>query len=202
MSNSTTKLISASGGSVPSGEEVFSTGTFSWTAPAGVTTVSITGQGANGSAESAAVFSSSIVFTSGTLTYAEPQCFGTDVGSSYTSDRSSRISTFNGELAAVSGSSWVRRTFTAGYYMYCTTTATYKRYISSSSKYTKKLGSTVYYRISAGSTGASTTALGRTFSGGTPTSTTASTITVNNVSVTPGQTYSVTNNQYLKIFWG
>jgi hypothetical protein len=201
MSSSTTKLISASGG-VPSGEEVFSTGTHSWTAPAGVTTVSITGQGANGSAESQAVLTSSHFFPTGVLTYAEPQCFGTDVGSGYTSDRNSRISTCNSQIAAVTGSSWVNRSFTAGYYMYCTTTATYKRYISASSRFTKKIGSTVYRRVSAGSTGASTTALGRTFSGGTPTSTTASTITVNNVSVTSGQTYSVTNNQYLKIFWG
>jgi hypothetical protein len=196
-----TKLLSASGG-VPSGAELFSVGTYNWTAPAGVTSVSVTGQGANGSGASQSVFNSSVVFPSGTLTYAEPQCFGTDIGSSLSSDRNSRISTFNGQLAAVSGSAWVYRSFVAGYYMYCTTTNTYRRYISSSSRFTRKLGSTVYYRTSSGSTGSSTTALGKTFSGGTSTSTTAPTTTYNNVSVTPGTTYSVTNRQYLRIFWG
>ena len=196
-----TKLISASGG-VPSGEEVFSTGYQSWTAPAGVTTVSITGQAANGTAERVATLTSAYTFQSYILTYSDSQCFGTDVGSNYTTDKNSRISTFNAEVSAVSGSAWVSRTFTAGAYMYCTTTATYKRYISSRGRSTRKIGSTVQYRISTGSTGASTTALGRPFPGGTAIYTTASTFTFNNVSVTPGQTYSVLNNQYLRIFWG
>ena len=196
-----TKLLSASGG-VPGGAEIFSVGTYNWTAPAGVTSVSVTGQGANGSGASQATFNVYSIFPSYTLTYSDPQCFGTDVGSSYTSDRSSRLSTANSQLASFSSSSFTNLALAAGYYMYCTTTGTYKRYISTYNRAFKKVGSTVYVRTSSGSTGSSTTALGKTFSGGTSTSTTAPTTTYNNVSVTPGTTYSVTNRQYLRIFWG
>lgn len=164
-----------------------------WTAPATTTElVSITGNGQDGTADTGAVFTSANTFPAGIPTYTGGNCFGVNVGASYTSDRNSRLSTFNSQLASVTATSYTLTSFTAGYYMYCTDQAVYLRYISSTNRYVKRISGTVYYRTNTGSTGASTTGFGYSFSGGTPAAPTAPTNTYYSISVTPEGGYPLT----------
>lgn len=178
----------------------FPSGTSTWTAPAGVTSlVSAIGKGSNGTAESSAPLTTSDNFPGGYLTYTGANCFGVNVGTSYYSDESSRMSTFQSELAAVTATSWTGIGFTAGFYMYCTDQAVFLRYISTYYHTVQKIGGTVYKQISAGSNGSATTGFGLNFPGGTQYSPTASNTTYNNVAVVPGTQYTIVNNGSLAI---
>ena len=205
-----TKLLSACAPSGPDpGDQTWNWFTGTWTAPAGLTAVNITGQGQYGAAENSQVYSYTANFPSYISQYSGNQCFGTDIGGTSAeqqADRNSQISLNNSQLAAVSSSlsssSWTFvNPFAAGYYMYCTSSGRYLRYISSYWKYLKKIGGTVYWRVSAGYSGNPTTGLGKTFPGGTESSPTPPVQTYNNVAVTPGQSYSLDVKESLRIWW-
>jgi len=178
----------------------FPSGTSTWTAPAGVTSLAVvTGNGSNGTQESSAPLTTSDNFPGYILTYSGADCFGVNVGSNYTSDQNQRIGTFQAEVAAVTETSWTGKSFTAGFYMYCTDQFSYLRYISSYGRTVQRIGGTVYYLISSGSNGSATTGFGLNFPGGTSSFPTATDTTYNNVAVTPGTQYTIVNNGTLSI---
>lgn len=200
-----TKLILATPSGPDPGEQVWTWApSGSWTAPAGVTSVNVRGQGANGTAASETTWNYLNNFPTYVSQYSGGQCFGTDIGGSSSdqvSDRNSRISTHQSQLSSFSSSTFVWTSLAAGYYMYCTSSGRYLRYIANYGRTIRKVGGTVYFQTAAATYGTATTALGQTFSGGTPTSNTAPITTFNNISVTPGTTYSINVRQYLKIWW-
>lgn len=198
----------------------FPGGTSTWTAPAGVTSLtSAVGKGANGQA--AYWLNYDVLVMIGVY----QQCLGTSIGSTLpwstlNSEMNSQISAVNNITTSSSGGTY--GPFTSRVYNWCSGTSTWGTYTStfgsrlyrrtgtftnpysgnagnvptSTNNNLYGTGGTVETFISA-TTGSSTTGFSLTFPGGT--GGIATNTTFNNVTVSPGTTYTITNNGSLTI---
>jgi hypothetical protein len=201
----------------------FPAGTSTWTAPAGVTSLtSAVGKGSNGTAESWSTF-----FNIGTTVQAVTDCSYPVHGATldYSTPYAEAQSILNTVNAITTNSAGEFLNFVRMYvYYWCPTTSNWRKGTLSYSNYVRRIGtstlsgnmpssgtvptppgtpqerhaSNVQFR-NDGFFGSDTTGFSLTFPGGTPSVPTAANTTFNSVAVTPGTTYTIVNNGTMTI---
>ena len=197
----------------------FPAGTSTWTAPAGVTSLtSAVGKGANGTANSwgATLFQVETRRLTGTGTGS-----ATLSAATITSELNTLVSVVNGMTTSESGASffgpyYIRYIFriTSGVWTarsVFNNSGTYRRTAAASIVQNHPISGDIpsstniasYVNgaevLTVGSSGTATTGFSLTLPGGTPSVPTATNTTFNDVTVSPGTTYTITNNGSLTI---
>jgi hypothetical protein len=116
-------------------------GTYSWVAPAGVTSVTVTGRGGSGAGQQSSYTSFGWNIISAGPTYSGSNCFGTSLGSSLTKSFCDGV--VSSALSTLNAVPLFTNTITSvgiAYLMYCSTTSLYLRYISSISQQLYRTG--------------------------------------------------------------
>ena len=163
-----------------------SSGTYSWICPGGVFNVSVTGAGGvNGVYYTETPVSASNFVDGYYLTYSGADCFGEDVGTSFSAEYNSRIATCQAFLDGITSSTYTNYSVPGGYYMYCSSTFRYLRYVSNIGAELARIGGTLYRRTSSSVNGQNSTAFGYTFAAN------AGPSTYSGVSVSPGTSYTI-----------
>jgi hypothetical protein len=201
----------------------FPAGTSTWTAPAGVTSLtSAVGKGSDGTAD---VWST--MFNVGAIVQAATDCGYPVHGSTldYSTPFSEAQNVLNTVNTITTNSNGEFVTFVRLYlYYWCPSSSNWRKGSLSTSQTLRRIGTSTLsgnmpstgtvptppsvaqervanniQQLQAGYDGSATTGFSLTFPGGTTVVTTATNTTFNNVTVTPGTTYTITNNGSLTI---